>query len=324
MTISESVGSSGSDSASPSAAAFARSMSPPSLDQERSARRLGRVAHRLSSPECPKEEASAEARSAAEPDLNRASLPSAFPTVPPTETSEQRVTAQDLRIIERRGQTRKRGRCSSAERRARPVGPSGLEGQPGQTSHEVELRRPRVAVDHWEHAHADISTEHDLGRGERLGRRIVVADNEPDEAGRELARSQALTRGQVLGNPRLDHETSVRAQVVGRGGEAPALRLLILEGEDRVDREHDERELRRRFQPDGGEVARGRGDPLTARLRPSNSSICSDPSMPCTVRPRSTSGSARRPVPTPSSRTGPPSARSASRSTAAWVSNAFP
>src|SRR5215831_6663603 len=44
--------------------------------------------------------------------------------------------------------------------------------------------------------------------------------------------------------------------------------------------------------------------------------ISGDASMPSTVRPRAASGRATRPVPTASSRTGPPSARSARNSTA--------
>ena len=48
--------------------------------------------------------------------------------------------------------------------------------------------------------------------------------------------------------------------------------------------------------------------------------MASDESIPCTSRPRSTMGSARRPVPMPSSRTGPGPATWARNSTAGPVS----
>lgn len=51
-------------------------------------------------------------------------------------------------------------------------------------------------------------------------------------------------------------------------------------------------------------------------LARSRSAIARDSSMPCTSTPRSDSGNATRPVPTPSSRALPEPASSASRSTA--------
>ena len=203
------------------------------------------------------------------------------------------------------------------------VGPNRL---PDQSAHRDSsarparramgrLGRPRVAVDHRKtRAHRGCprarsgwwraSASTDRGRRRRGRRSRARACEAAGSAPR-----------QVLGDPRLDHEAAVGSQVVCGSGEArhsaswSSRAKIVLTA--RMTSENCP----------GGSSRTVAKSPAVVEIRSppglwrNSSSISSEPSMPCTVRPRSTSGNARRPVPTPSSRTGPPSASSASRST---------
>ena len=165
----------------------------------------------------------------------------------------------------------------------------------------------------------------DRGQGHRRGRRVV--EGRPglghDRAGlrveaRPLEHDPAVEPGQVLRvrQPDVDDRETARREVVGERPEGGLLGGPGRQHEQRVERDEREAEPAGVGQPQADEVGLDERQPVRAggagaRVAGPGRASPGRGRHPVTRWPASTSGIARRPVPTASSRIGP-SARSAS------------